>query len=283
MAQGYPVYLPQRIFDSNGAIENGFKIYTWVADGTFTTPLTTYSTATLSATNTNPIIAGSDGYFRAFVGAGVSLDIEVKNSAGVLQYSVLSELPAAGYAPASSYNRAGATDTSGTYSGATITASTVGGSSTLSQGNITADVKVLAADATASSASTGATLTSLTGFSWTLVAGATYAFRIRGKVGFTTNGGLSMAFKYTTATLTSILATAVQRTASVFALASSTTVTDQTKFIDQKAVLYVDVELYGSLVVNAGGTVAVQFAQNTSHADVTTVSKGMVAEFVRTA
>jgi len=283
MAQGFGVSLPIRIFDADGLPAVGFKVGTFVADGTFTTGLTTYSTATLSATNANPVVTDASGYCRIFVAQDVQLDIQVKHASDVLQYSMLSIEPmSSGFDPATSYNRTGATDTNGTYSGATIAASTVG-TSTLSQGNIFSDVKQLAADATASSASTGATLTSLTGFSWTLVTGGTYAFRVRGKVGFTTNGGLSMAFKYTTATIASILVTAVQRTASVFALASSTTVTDQTKFIDQKAVLYVDVELEGSLVVTTGGTVAVQFAQNTSHSDVTTVSKGMTAWFVRTA
>jgi len=279
MAQGFQAILPQRLFDTNGQPADLWEVSTWVADGTFTTPLTTYSNATLTSANTNPIIT-ADGYFRCFVAQDVQLDISVTDENGVPQSppQIISLEPmSSGFDPATSYNRTGATDTSGTYLGATIT------TSTLTQGNIFSDTKQLAADATASSASTGATLTSLTGFSWTLVTGGTYAFRVRGKVGFTTNGGLSMAFKYTTATLASILVTAVQRTASVFALASSTTVTDQTKFIDQKAVLYVDVELEGSLVVTTGGTVAVQFAQNTSHSDVTTVFKGMVAEFVRTA
>lgn len=129
MAQGYPVILPQRLFDANGLVGNGFKIYTWTADGTFTTPLTTYSTATLSATNANPIIADASGYFRAFVGVGISLDIQVKNSADVLQFTLLSQLPSSGYVPADSYNRTGATDTAGTYASATLTSPTITGNS----------------------------------------------------------------------------------------------------------------------------------------------------------
>ncbi len=276
MAQGFMATLPIRIFDSDGAPAVGWKIGTWVADGTFTTPLTTYSTANLGATNTNPVITDASGYCRIFVAQSVLLDITVKNASDVLQFTMLNIEPMSGFDAATSYDRTGATDSNGTYANATLTAPT------LSSVKNT-DTKVLAADATASSATTGTTLTSLTGFSWTLVAAGTYAFRIRGKVGFTTNGGLALAFKYTTLSLTSIAVTAVQRTASVFALAQSTTTTDQTKFIDQKAVLYVDVELVGSLVVNAGGTLAVQFAQNTSHADVTTVYKGFVGEMVRTA
>lgn len=252
--------MPQRLGDANYDPADGFLIYTWVADGTFTTPLTTYSTADLGAPNANPIETDASGYFRAFVAQGTQLDIQVKNAAGVLQFTLLSQMPMSNVL-------------SGTITGATIA------SSTLSQGNIFSDVKVLAADATATS---NATLTSLTGFSWTLTAAGTYAFNVRGKVGMTTNGGLAMAFKYTTATLTSILVNAYQRTASAFALAQSTTTTDQTKFINQKAIVYLDVELQGSLVVNAGGTVAVQFAQETSHVDTTTIYKGFVGSFVRT-
>jgi len=260
VSQGYLIGLPQRVVDADGLPLDGGLIYTWVADGTFTTPLTTWSDAGLTSANTNPIEADASGYFRAFVAAGTNLDIQVKNASGVLQYTLLSQEPMV--------NASG-----GAISDATIS------SSTFSQGNIYADVKVLAADATATSS---ATLANLTGFSWTLVAAGTYAFVVRGKVGMTTNGGLAVAFKYTTATLTSIVVNATQRTASAFALAQSTTTTDQTKFINQKATAYIDVELQGSLVVNVGGTLAVQFAQETSHADTTTVYKGFVGSFVRT-
>jgi hypothetical protein len=68
---------------------------------------------------------------------------------------------------------------------------------------IDSDVKVLAASATFTSNSV---LTSLSGFSWSVVAGATYQFEVNLPATMTTNGGLSVAFKYTTATLTSIQA-----------------------------------------------------------------------------
>ena len=268
-SQGFLVGLPQRLGDANLDPATAWLVYTWVADGTFTTPLTTYSDAALTTPHTNPIEMNASGYFAtdagltagAFVAQGVQLDIQIKNATGTLQFDMLSQMPMSNVL-------------SGLITGATIA------SSTLSQGNIFSDVKVLAADATATS---NATLTSLTGFSWTLVAGATYAFSVRGKVGMTTNGGLAVAFKYTTATIASIAVNAYQRTASAFALAQSTTVTDQTKFINQKATAYIDVELQGSLVVTLAGTLAVQFAQETSHIDTTTVYKGFVGEFMRTA
>jgi hypothetical protein len=263
MAQGFQVVLPQRLGDADNAPGVGWKVSTWVADGTFTTPLTTYSTATLSATNTNPIITDASGYFRAFVAQDVSLDVSVtdENDVPVSNPSILSLKPMA----------------SGFEDGATLTDAVMVSPTLSSVTN--SDVKVLAADATATS---NAALTSLTGFSWTLVAGATYAFTVRGKVAMTTSGGLAMAFKYTTLTLTSIIVNATERTASAFALAQSTVTTDQTKFINQKATAYIDVELQGSLVALVGGSLAVQFAQETSHSDTTTVYKGFVGEFVRT-
>lgn len=161
-------------------------------------------------------------------------------------------------------------------SGGTLTSPTISAA-------IFSDFKTLAADFDVDSGTTGSTLTSLTGLSWTLVAGATYNFELEGPVTMTTNGGLSVAFKYTTLTLTSISVTSMQMTASAIAVATSTTTTDQTKFIDQKATAYTYIRMAGSLVVNAGGTLAVQAAQNTSHADNTIISKGFKARFIRTA
>lgn len=126
MAQGYLVGLPQRLFDADGEPANAWKVYTWTADGTFTTPITTYSDADLSSANTNPIIADASGYFRAFVGVGVSLDLQIKNASGVLQFTFLGQLPS-GYDPAINYDRTGATDSNGTYADATLTNPTITG------------------------------------------------------------------------------------------------------------------------------------------------------------
>ncbi len=261
MAQGYVVPQPQRIDDTNGVPAVGWKVATFTATGTYTVPLVTYSDAGLTSANTNPTITDASGYYRMFVAADVQLDVQVSDDTDVVQYTWPSIKPMA----------------SGFEDGATLTDAVLISPTLSSVTN--SDVKVLAADATATS---NAALTSLTGFSWTLVAGATYAFRIRGKVGMTVNGGLAMAFKYTTATIASIAVSATLRTASVFAETQSTTVTDQTKFINSKAAAYIDAELEGSLIVTLGGTLALQFAQETSHSDTTTVYKGLVGEFVRT-
>lgn len=149
--------------------------------------------------------------------------------------------------------------------------------------NIQQSVKVLAASATFTS---NATLANLTGFSFSLAAGGTYYFRIVLPVTMTINGGISVAFNYTTLTLTSIqvrtyAATASDNTTAVSS--QSTTTTTQTKFVDTKVAAYTLAVLEGTLVVNAAGTLAVQAAQNTSHVDTTTVLLGASAQFVRVA
>ena len=146
------------------------------------------------------------------------------------------------------------------------------------------DIKVLAAPFTANSGGTGSTLTSLTGMSWTVVAGATYRFRWHGTVSMTINGGMKMAFKLTTATLTSIAlrprqSTDTDNTGAISAAFTSTT--DQATWFDQKTVAYTNVIVEGSMVIGTGGTIAVQAAQNTSHADTTTIPLGAFAELRR--
>lgn len=91
--QGFLVGLPQRLFDANNLPGDAWKVFTWVADGTFTTPLTTWSDAGLTSANTNPIICDAAGYFVAFVAAGTLLDISVQNASGVDQFTLLSQEP----------------------------------------------------------------------------------------------------------------------------------------------------------------------------------------------
>ena len=150
--------------------------------------------------------------------------------------------------------------------------------------NINSDVKVLAATFSATSGTTGTTLTSLTGMSWSVIAGATYRIRFHGTVAMTTNCGLMMALKLTTATLTSIAlrarsSTDTDNTGAVSA--AFTTTTDQASIIAQNAVAYTNVIIEGTLVVNAAGTIAIQAAQNASHADTTSVLLGAFAQLER--
>jgi len=144
------------------------------------------------------------------------------------------------------------------------------------------DFKVLAASATFTSNSV---LTTLTGFSWTVVPG-TYQFEVNLVGTQTTNGGLSVALTLTTAVLTSIQAQTYQATATDNTTAvstQSTTTVSATKYIDNKTAAYTNSKLWGTTVVGTGGTVAVQVAQNTSNSDTTTVLLGSYARFTRVA
>lgn len=145
--------------------------------------------------------------------------------------------------------------------------------------NIETDTKVLAANATFTSNSV---LTGLTGFSWTLVAGATYQFDIDLYTTMTTNGGLNLAFKLTTAVLASLQASPSQAvTATASQLAQVTNTADQAAIVNNKTAAYTRTSVSGSFVVTTGGTIAVQVAQNTSNTDTTTIAIGSYARVTR--
>lgn len=166
----------------------------------------------------------------------------------------------------------------------TDTAQILTGPKTLS-GAIESDIKVLAASATYDNS---AALTTLTGFSWSVVAAGTYVFDVELETTMTTVGGLAVAFKLTTATLTSIRYVTYASTATDNATAVSTTgttTTDATKMFDSKTAAYTRVRVHGSFVVNAAGTFAIQTAQNTAAAggDATIVLIGSQAKVIRVA
>ncbi len=164
------------------------------------------------------------------------------------------------YIPGKSYNRKGGADNNATFS----------------------DQKVLRASKAFTS---NVTLTDLAGFSWNVVAGGVYYFDVLLPATMTTNGGISVAFSYTQgASLASIqvltyIATASDNTTAVSS--QSTTTTTQTKFLDTATAAYTYCRLEGSLVVTSGGVISVQAAQNSSHADTTTVLLGATANMIR--
>lgn len=162
--------------------------------------------------------------------------------------------------------------------GATITGPTITGAT--SSGSISADYKALAAPATFTSNVTPATLT---GFSWTVVAG-TYIFELNLPATMTTNGGLTVDFLLTTAVLTSIQYQSYAATATDNGTAVSTqgtTTTSATKVFDSRTAAYTLVTIKGSMVVGTGGTFAWQACQNASHVDTTTVLLGAYARLQR--
>ncbi len=144
------------------------------------------------------------------------------------------------------------------------------------------DRKVLAASQTASANITPATLT---GFSWTVVAGATYQFEVDLFTTQTTVGGLTLSFVLTTASLTSIAYGYEQTVTTTQGAGIGTTTTSGTKVIDNKTAAYTQAHVHGSFVVNAGGTFEWDFCQNTSAGagDATLVLLGSTASLYRTA
>jgi len=128
---------------------------------------------------------------------------------------------------------------------------------------------------------TYADITGLTGI--TLVAGATYKFRaVLPSTVASGTGGIKYCFNYTTATLTSIESTAMGFTASAVAVQHTTTTTTQTDLFTQAAVVIMTV-IEGTMVVNVGGTMAVQMAQNTSNASDTVALVGGTFQLYRIA
>lgn len=159
----------------------------------------------------------------------------------------------------------------GTLSAATIGTSGIGGR----------QIAKTSAAVTKNASAAYADITGLTGF--TLVAGATYKFKafLPSTVASGT-GGIKYCFNYTTATLTSIEATGIGNTASAVATQHTTTTTTQTDLFTQAAVVIATV-IEGTMVVNAGGTMAVQVAQNTSNGSDTVALVGGTFELLRIA
>lgn len=156
----------------------------------------------------------------------------------------------------------GATFTSPTLTTPAITGGTQ--TTTTISGAINADWKVLAASQTIDASTTLATIT---GFSWSVVAGATYVFDVELPITCTTNAGIAVGFGLTTATLTSIrynfyVSTAADNSTAVSG--TGTTTTSGTKIINTKTAAYTMARVTGSMVVNAAGTFAFQAAQETS-------------------
>lgn len=128
---------------------------------------------------------------------------------------------------------------------------------------------------------TGATLTNIVGLTaFSLAAAGVYAFQIHISGIATDNSGMKLGFGYTTLTATSLESSARGYVAAAVAVQHTTTATTgMTLFGQTASVLAVDI--YGRLVVNAAGTLAVQAAQNAAHADTTSVYVGSWATFQR--
>ncbi len=187
-------------------------------------------------------------------------------------YGVVNGTAAASKALVLDANKAIGTITTLTATNATITNLTA----TNSGGSINSDLKKCTTQ-TDTITTVLANITGLTG--QVLVAGATYRFRCVLPGTCDTTSGVSYGFKYTTATLTSIESTGLTYTSAAVAVSHSTTATDQALLVDTTGVRILTI-LEGTMVVNAGGTVALQVG---THTGTTTASvyAGATMEFVR--
>ncbi len=85
-SQGFLIPMPQVLWDTvlQEPAESWKIYYTHAGLGT---PVTTFSEATLSSANSDPVVT-SGGTWRAFVAEAVIVDIEVKNAAGASQFTL---------------------------------------------------------------------------------------------------------------------------------------------------------------------------------------------------
>lgn len=113
---------------------------------------------------------------------------------------------------------------------------------------------------------TSTTLTNITGLSIDVVAGATYNFVSRISGTATASGGAKFAIGGT-CTATSISYTGVNFNGTTTNARSTTTTLGNA--VGASTAVLTDATIYGSIVVNKGGTLTVQIAQNASHSDTT--------------
>jgi hypothetical protein len=176
----------------------------------------------------------------------------------------------------------GADVVDGTFAGATLTEPVINGPTITAP--ILSDNKVLVA---AETFDADVTPGLITGFAHTVVAG-TYTFDLNLFTTMTTNAGLTVAFKLTTAVLTSIQYATYAATASDNTTAVSTqgtTTTDLTEPFNSKTAAYTFVRVFGSMVVGTGGTFSWYGCQETSGtgADVTVLKIGSYSNITRVA
>lgn len=132
----------------------------------------------------------------------------------------------------------------------------------------------------ATSGTTGTTLTNVTGMSVTLIAGATYHIEAYITGTSTANSGAKFALSGTaTATSISYSGEAYNTTTN----GARTVTTTLGNAVGAATAVYTLARISGVIVVNAGGTLTVQFAQNASHADTTSVYVGSVLTATRIA
>lgn len=119
---------------------------------------------------------------------------------------------------------------------------------------------------------TGTTLTNVVGLLTDTLQPGNYRFRLDLSTTATANTGIQIAFKWGTASMiTAAQYTARAFTASGVVVTKGTTATDQTDLLDSAAGVVIQAEITGFLTIAVAGTLQVQAAQHTAHADTTSV------------
>ena len=119
---------------------------------------------------------------------------------------------------------------------------------------------------------TGTTLTNVVGLLTDTLEPGRYKFKLMLSCTATANTGIKAAFKWGTASMiTSALYVATAKTASAVIVTKSTTATDQTAIMDNASDVVIAATIEGVFVVALAGTLQVQAAQHTAHADTTSV------------
>lgn len=129
-------------------------------------------------------------------------------------------------------------------------------------------------------ATSSTTLATATGMVTGALQPGVYSFRVNASTTATANTGISLAFKWGTASmLTSAQYTARAFTASGVVVTKGTTATDQALWLDSAAGVVIQADITGVVVVALAGTLSLQMAQHTSHADTTSVLVNSLMEF----
>lgn len=127
---------------------------------------------------------------------------------------------------------------------------------------------------------TTTTLANVTGLSFTVVPG-TYQFYADLDTTCGGTGGVKLAFNYTTTVLSAIYASGLAYTASAVARSKTNTTTTQTSIVASNTA-FTNVILSGTMVVTTGGTVDLQFAENSANST-SSVLVGSYMQFTRIA
>jgi hypothetical protein len=230
----------QRVFTSVGATSPGAKLYTFFS-GT-TTPLATYNDAALTVANSNPVIADSTGTFPAIFLQPAVYTLTLTDSSDLLQWS-----------------QDDVSDPGALVAGLTQT-------------------KQCTTQLDATTNTTLANIVGLTGF--TLVLGGIYTLEINLSGTSGGSGGLKVALKYTTATLTNLDATATGFTASAVACQHTTSTTDQASLFAQTAAV-IAVRITARITATTAGSLAIQAAQNASDGTTSSIYLGSWARLTQ--